>query len=92
MTPGGKLAVPGTISDAELATRLLPRRSATEYFVYGKDNCRQGDDMVGHAMKVAIPIFNAVYPGCQAESLLAMHPIIPLHNRRPSSRGYESPS
>ena len=36
LTPGGRLAVPDTITDAELAARLLPRRYATEYFVYGK--------------------------------------------------------
>jgi len=66
LTPGGRLAVPDTISDAELSTRLLPRRYATEYFIYGKDKYWQGDDMVDHTLKVAIPIFNATFPGCQA--------------------------
>lgn len=33
LTPGGRLAVTDAISDAELATQLLPRRYATEYFV-----------------------------------------------------------
>ena len=37
LTPGGRLAVPDTITNAELAAQLLPRRYATEYFVYGKD-------------------------------------------------------
>ena len=37
LTPGRRLAVPDTVSDAELAARLLPRRYAIEYFVYGKD-------------------------------------------------------
>jgi hypothetical protein len=34
LTPGGRLAVPDTISDAELSARLLPHRYATEYFIY----------------------------------------------------------
>ena len=54
------------VSDAELAARLLPRRYATEYFVYGKDKYWQGDDMVKYTVKVAVPIFNATFPGCQA--------------------------
>ena len=66
LTPGGRLAVPDTISDTELATQLLPRRFATEYFIYGKDKYWRGDDMVDHTVKVAIPIFNAAFPGCQA--------------------------
>ncbi len=66
LTPGGRLAVPDAISDTELAARLLPRRYATEYFVYGKDKYWRGDDMVDHTVKVAIPIFNAAFPGCQA--------------------------
>lgn len=66
LTPGGRLAVPDTISEVELAARLLPRRYATEYFVYGKDKYWRGDDMVDHTVKVAIPIFNAAFPGCQA--------------------------
>ena len=62
----GRLAIPDTISNAELATRLLPRRYATEYFVYRKDKYWHGDDMVDHTVRTAIPIFNAVFPGCQA--------------------------
>ena len=58
--------MPDTISDAELAAQLLPRRYATEYFVYDKDKYWRGDDMVNHTAKVAIPIFNATFPGCQA--------------------------
>ena len=66
LTPGGRLAIPDTISDAELAAQQLPRRYATEYFVYGKDKYWRGDDMVNHTIKVAVPIFNAVFPGYQA--------------------------
>lgn len=66
LTPGGRLAVPDTITDAELATRLQPRRYAAEYFVYGKDKYWRGDGMVDHAAKAAIPIFNAALPDCQA--------------------------
>ena len=66
LTPGGRLAVPDTISDAQLAIRLLPRRYATEYFVYGKDKYLWGDDTVDHTMKGAISISNAASPGCQA--------------------------
>ena len=57
--------VPDTISDAELAIQLLPRRHATEYFVYGKDKYWR-EDMVDHTVKVAVPIFNAAFPDCQA--------------------------
>jgi hypothetical protein len=60
------LAVPDTISDTELSARLLPRRHAIGYFIYGKDKYWQGDDMVDHTLKVAIPIFNTTFPGCQA--------------------------
>ena len=66
LTPGGRLAVPDTVSDAELDTRLLPRRHATEYFIYGKDKYWQGDDMANHTAKVAIPIFNSAFPSYQA--------------------------
>jgi hypothetical protein len=66
LTPGGRLAVPDTISDTELEARHLPRRYATEYFEYGKDKYWRGDDMVEHTVKVAIPIFNATFPNCQA--------------------------
>ena len=44
LTPGGRLAVPDAVSDAELAARLLPGRHATEHFVYGKDKYWWGDD------------------------------------------------
>ena len=54
------------ISDAELATRLLPHRYATMHFVYGKDKYWRGGDTVNHTVKVAVPIFNAAFPGCQA--------------------------
>ena len=43
LTPGGRLAVPDAISDAQLTARLLPPRYATEYFVYGKDKYWRGD-------------------------------------------------
>ena len=58
--------IPDTISDAELAIQLLARRHATEYFVYSKDKYWRGEDMVDHTVKVAVPIFNAAFPGCQA--------------------------
>ena len=60
------VAAPDTISDTELAAQLLPRRFATEHFTYGKDKYWRGGDMVNHIVKVAIPIFNAAFPGCQA--------------------------
>ena len=34
--------------------------------------------MVDHTAEIAIPIFNAVFPGCQAVSLLSMHPLMQL--------------
>ena len=73
-----KTGVPDTITDAELAARLLPRRYATEYFVYGKDKCWRGDDMVDHTVKVATPIFNAAFPGYQTMFYSTIHPTIPL--------------
>ena len=60
------MAVPDTISDTELAAQLLPRRFTTEYFTSGKDKYWRGGDMVNQTVKVAIPIFNAAFPGCQA--------------------------
>ena len=45
LTPGGRLAVPDAVSDAELAARLLPGRHATEHFVYGKNKYWWGDDI-----------------------------------------------
>ena len=36
LAPGGRLAVPDTISGADLVAQLLARQYATEYFVYGK--------------------------------------------------------
>jgi hypothetical protein len=62
LTPGGRLAVLDAISDTELEARHLPRRYATEYFKYKYWR----DDMVDHTVKVAIPIFNATFPNCQA--------------------------
>jgi len=66
LTPGGRLAVPNTISDTEMSARLMPRRYALEYFIYGKDKYWRGDDMVDHAINVAVLIFNAAFPNCQA--------------------------
>ena len=63
---GGRLAGPDTITNVELAARPLPRWYATEYSVYGKDKYWRGDDIVDHTVKVAIPIFNAAFPSCQA--------------------------
>ena len=76
LTPGGRLAVPDTITDAELTARFLPCRYATEYFVYGKYKYWRGDDMVDHTVKVAIPIFNTIFPKYQAVFLLTMYQTI----------------
>ena len=54
LTPGGRLAVPDAITDAQLTAQLLPRWYATEYFVYGKDKYWRGDNMVDHTMKVVM--------------------------------------
>ena len=53
---GGKPAALDIISDSELAT---PRRYATECFAYG-------NDVIDHTVRAIIPIFNTVFPGCQA--------------------------
>ena len=66
LIPKGRLAIPDTVSDAELAAQLLPLWYATKCFVYGKDKYWQGDGMVNYIAKVAIPIFNATFSSCQA--------------------------
>ena len=66
LTPEGRLAVPDTIPGTELTAQLLTWWYATEHFVYGKDKYWFGDDMVNHTPRVAVPIFSAAYPGCQA--------------------------
>ena len=63
LIPGGRLAVPVTISDAEPAAQLLAWRYATEHFIYGNDKYRLGD-MADHTVKVTI--FSAAFPSCQA--------------------------
>ena len=60
------LAVPDTISGAELTAQLLPRRYATVHFLYDKDKYWRGDGMVDRTVKVAIPIFNVAFPNRQA--------------------------
>ena len=57
LAPGGRLAIPDTIPDAELTARPLPRRYAIAMPNIGT---------VGHPVKVAVPIFNTAFPGCQA--------------------------
>ena len=66
LTPGGRLCVPETMSDADIEDKNIPRRYATEYFVFGKDHYWLGANMVDHAVKVAVPIFEATFPDCQA--------------------------
>lgn len=58
------LAVPDTISGAELTAQLLPRRYATAHFLYDKDKYWQADGMVDRTVKVAILIFNVAFPNC----------------------------
>ena len=62
---GGRLMVPWTISD-ELHELGLPRRYATEYLEYSKDNYWTSDLMIDHAIQIAPPIFRTAFPGCIA--------------------------
>lgn len=62
LTAGGQLQVPPTISDELLESEGLPRRFASEYLEYSKDNYWTGEKMVIHTIKVALPIFRAAFP------------------------------
>jgi hypothetical protein len=66
ITAGGRLMVPWTISEDQLGELGLPRRYATHYLEYSKDNYWTSDAMVDHAIQVAIPIFEVAFPGCIA--------------------------
>jgi hypothetical protein len=73
LTPGGRLCVPDNVSNAQLLEDLMwPMRDgqlvrdAMEYLEYGKDNYWTGDKMVEHTMKIALPIIQCAFPGCQA--------------------------
>lgn len=73
-TAGGFLRVPDHVTDAELAAKNnWPRygngslvREAIHYLEYGKDNYWDGDKMIDHVLRVAVPIFEVAFPGCQA--------------------------
>jgi transposase len=61
--PGGRLRVPDHLSDTDLEARGLPRRFATEYLEYGKDNYWNSEKMIQQVLDVALPIFRAAFPG-----------------------------
>ena len=58
--------VPWTILDEQLHELSLPRRYATEYPEYSKDNYWTSDSMIDHAIQIALPIFQTAFPGCIA--------------------------
>ena len=72
-TPGGILKVPDHVPDEELLAnptwpedeKGMPIREAIEYLEYGKDNYWTGEKMVEQVARVAIPIFNYVFPDCE---------------------------
>ena len=65
LTSIGRLCLPNSITNVEIQFRQLPRRQATEYLEYGKDNYWDGDKMVRHTLEIGLPIFEAAYPSCQ---------------------------
>ena len=53
--------VPWTILDEQLHELSLPRRHATEYLEYSKDNYWTSDSMIDHAIQIALPIFQTLF-------------------------------
>ena len=73
LTPGSRLRVPDSISNAELMRNPswpmkngIPLRDSFEFLEYGKDNYWTGDKMVEQTIKLALPIFHYAFPNCQA--------------------------
>ncbi|RPA93896.1 hypothetical protein L873DRAFT_1846931 [Choiromyces venosus 120613-1] len=73
--PGGQLCAPdwlpvGDLPDFSLSieSRLILRDDpymATIKLEYGKNHWWQGEDLVHQVLRVAIPIFESAFPGCQ---------------------------
>jgi hypothetical protein len=59
---GGRLCVPDQLSDEDLKNLSLPRRFATEYLEYGKDNDWTSEKLIQQVLSVALPIFRYVFP------------------------------
>lgn len=66
VTASGWLQIPLYISNEQFQAASISRWYVTEYFEYGKNKYWTGEDMVTHAIKIAIPIFNYVFPNCIA--------------------------
>ena len=71
ITAGGRLMVPWTISDG-LYELGLPRRCATQYIGYRKDNYWKTDSMTDHAIQIALPIFQLHFQAALLYSPLTM--------------------
>jgi len=74
VTQGGHLAAPSSLPvdlmptfglDPEENLRYSPY-TATMRIEYGGENWWDGEDLIQQVVKVAIPIFEAAFPGCQA--------------------------
>ena len=76
--PKGRPTVPDTISDTELAARPQLRQYATQRFVYGNGKYCREDDMVGHTVKAAFPIFSAAFLVVKLSLHSTTHPTIAL--------------
>ena len=74
LTPGGQLRVPEgktVILDPEYvmqdgSPKRLDSNLASCSIEYGRDRWWDGDQLVDQVLKLAIPIFEVAFPGCQA--------------------------
>ena len=74
LTPGGRLRVPDGIDNSTVTQygmldegprRLDPQLAACS-IKYGGDTWWDGDQLVEQVLKLAIPVFESAFPGCQA--------------------------
>lgn len=61
----GRLVVPDTVTDAEMAAAGVSRRDAVELLEYGKDNWWDSEKMCKHILEVVEPMARLVYPNCE---------------------------
>ncbi|RPA74773.1 hypothetical protein BJ508DRAFT_195691, partial [Ascobolus immersus RN42] len=61
----GRLVVPPSITDAQMAAAGVYRRDAVELLEYGKDNWWDSEKMCKHILDVVEPMARLVYPDCE---------------------------
>jgi len=74
LTPGGRLCIPDDINDPPVTEYGMsdngPKRMDQQLTAcsieYGGDNWWNGDQLVEQVLKLAIPVFESAFPGCQA--------------------------